>query len=130
MQASNNANFITSYTKTRCQTVMALAVLAIATSGFSLSGRSASNASDENDIPLTGQPYTLNSTLLASSEIKLDSQSRPAPARVRVFDMLPQTDMLSKGDPLWQDIAVTGDLALHIAGSFNDLQMQLWVVRK
>ena len=31
-------------------------------------------------------------------------------------------------DPLWQDIAVSGDIALHISGSFNDLSMQIWAV--
>jgi type VI secretion system protein ImpJ len=33
-------------------------------------------------------------------------------------------------DPLWQEVAVSGDLAMHIAGSFSDLQMQLWAIRK
>lgn len=33
-------------------------------------------------------------------------------------------------DPLWKDIALSGDLAMHIAGSYSDLQMQLWAVRK
>ncbi len=33
-------------------------------------------------------------------------------------------------DPLWKEIALTGDLALHIAGSYSDLSMQLWAVRK
>lgn len=33
-------------------------------------------------------------------------------------------------DPLWQEIAVSGDLAMHIAGSYSDLQMQLWAVRQ
>lgn len=33
-------------------------------------------------------------------------------------------------DPLWQEIAVSGDMALHIAGSYSDLQMQLWAIQK
>jgi type VI secretion system protein ImpJ len=33
-------------------------------------------------------------------------------------------------DPLWREIAVSGDIALHIAGSYADLQMQLWAIRK
>ena len=33
-------------------------------------------------------------------------------------------------DPLWREIALSGDLALHIAGSYTDLQMQLWAIRK
>lgn len=33
-------------------------------------------------------------------------------------------------DPLWREIAVSGDIALHIAGSYSDLQMQLWAIRK
>ena len=33
-------------------------------------------------------------------------------------------------DPLWKEIAVSGDLAMHIAGSYSDLQMQLWAIRR
>ena len=33
-------------------------------------------------------------------------------------------------DPLWKEIAVSGDMAMHIAGSYNDLQMQLWAIRR
>ena len=33
-------------------------------------------------------------------------------------------------DPLWKEIAVSGDIALHIAGSYADLQMQLWAIKK
>jgi len=33
-------------------------------------------------------------------------------------------------DTLWQEIAISGDLAMHIAGSYKDLQMQLWAIRK
>ncbi len=33
-------------------------------------------------------------------------------------------------DPLWKDIAISGDIAMHIAGTFNDLQMQIWAIRK
>ena len=33
-------------------------------------------------------------------------------------------------DPLWNEIAVSGDIAMHIAGSYADLQMQLWAIRK
>jgi len=33
-------------------------------------------------------------------------------------------------DPMWKDIAVSGDIALHIAGSYSDLKMQLWAIQK
>ncbi len=33
-------------------------------------------------------------------------------------------------DSLWKEIAVSGELAMHIAGSYSDLQMQLWAIRK
>lgn len=33
-------------------------------------------------------------------------------------------------DPLWKEVAISGDLAMHIAGNNSDLQMQLWAVRK
>ena len=37
---------------------------------------------------------------------------------------------IREDDPLWEEIAVSGDLAMHIAGRYSDLQMQLWAVRK
>ncbi|NND91251.1 MAG: type VI secretion system baseplate subunit TssK [Granulosicoccus sp.] len=37
---------------------------------------------------------------------------------------------MREDDPLWQEIAVSGDLAMHIAGSYSDLQMQIWAIRK
>lgn len=37
---------------------------------------------------------------------------------------------LREDDALWQEIATSGDLAMHIAGSYSDLQMQLWAVRR
>ena len=33
-------------------------------------------------------------------------------------------------DPLWREISVSGELAIHIAGNFSDLEMQLWAIRK
>lgn len=33
-------------------------------------------------------------------------------------------------DPLWKEIAVSGDIAMHIAGSYSNLKMQLWAIKK
>lgn len=36
---------------------------------------------------------------------------------------------LEKGTPAWQDVIKAGALALHISGSFPDLNLQLWAIR-
>ncbi|RXG03021.1 type VI secretion system baseplate subunit TssK [Enterobacter cloacae] len=36
---------------------------------------------------------------------------------------------LEKGTPAWQDVVKTGALALHISGTFPDLDLQLWAIR-
>ncbi|MBX2883560.1 MAG: type VI secretion system baseplate subunit TssK [Granulosicoccus sp.] len=37
---------------------------------------------------------------------------------------------LRQGDQLWNEIAVSGDIAMHIAGTYSDLSMQLWTIQK
>ena len=37
---------------------------------------------------------------------------------------------LRQGDQLWKEIAVSGDIAMHIAGTYADLSMQLWAIQK
>ena len=37
---------------------------------------------------------------------------------------------MRQDDPLWQEVALSGDIAMHIAGSYSDLQMQLWIVAR
>lgn len=37
---------------------------------------------------------------------------------------------LDRGTSMWSEIAVTGIIALHIAGNFPDLQMQLWTINQ
>ena len=37
---------------------------------------------------------------------------------------------LRQDDQLWQEIARSGDIALHISGNFTDLTMQLWTIQK
>ncbi|MBX2825481.1 MAG: type VI secretion system baseplate subunit TssK [Gammaproteobacteria bacterium] len=37
---------------------------------------------------------------------------------------------MRQGDQLWQEIAVSGDIAMHIAGSYSDLSMQIWTIQK
>ena len=36
---------------------------------------------------------------------------------------------LDKSGPAWADVAATGAVALHVSGSFPDLNMQLWAIR-
>ncbi|HAH8871785.1 type VI secretion system baseplate subunit TssK [Escherichia coli] len=36
---------------------------------------------------------------------------------------------LEKGTPAWQDVIKAGALALHISGTFPDLNLQLWAIR-
>lgn len=36
---------------------------------------------------------------------------------------------LQRGDPLWKEIAVSGDIAMHIAGTYTDLSMQIWTIQ-
>jgi len=36
---------------------------------------------------------------------------------------------VQKNHPQWQEIALSGDIAMHIAGNFQDLQMQFWTIR-
>lgn len=36
---------------------------------------------------------------------------------------------LEKGSPAWQDVVKAGALALHISGTFPDLDLQLWAIR-
>ncbi len=37
---------------------------------------------------------------------------------------------LKQDSPLWRDIASTGDIALHIAGTPSGLEMQMWTIQK
>ena len=37
---------------------------------------------------------------------------------------------LRQNDQLWREIAVSGDIAMHIAGTYSDLSMQLWAIQK
>lgn len=37
---------------------------------------------------------------------------------------------LRQDDQLWKEMALTGDIVLHIAGKFADLTMQMWTIQK
>ncbi|ECL8802153.1 hypothetical protein FT067_24815, partial [Salmonella enterica subsp. enterica] len=36
---------------------------------------------------------------------------------------------LDKSGAAWADVAATGAVALHVSGTFPDLNMQLWAIR-
>lgn len=97
MQASNSVNFITSRAHVVRRTAAIIVAFACAANGCAVSGQSASNTLDDKSLPLTEQPYSIALRLLASSDLNLDSQSRAAPSRVRVFVMQPQTNIASMG---------------------------------
>lgn len=37
---------------------------------------------------------------------------------------------MRQDDQLWKEIALSGDIALHISGSYTDLGMQIWTIQK
>jgi len=37
---------------------------------------------------------------------------------------------MRQDDQLWNEISVSGDIAMHIAGTYSDLSMQIWTIQK
>lgn len=37
---------------------------------------------------------------------------------------------LRQDDPMWKQIATSGDIAMHVAGTYAELSMQLWTIQK
>ena len=51
------------------------------------------------------------------------------PNNIPMYDQFVYFEMQS-GTQLWSEISVTGIIALHIAGNFPDLDMQLWTINQ
>lgn len=51
------------------------------------------------------------------------------PNNIPMYDQFVYFEM-ERGTAMWSEIAVSGIIALHIAGNFPDLQMQLWTINQ
>lgn len=78
---------------------------------------------------------TISSKSKLRDLVEAQSQGIPLKTLVTVPNSIPMYENqvyfeMRDDDPLWRDISVSGELALHIAGNFSDLEMQLWAIRK
>ncbi len=91
------------------------------------------------------QPETLKSQF--SQQITISSRDKlrdlvtshttgvPLAPVIQVPNNIPMYDQfvyfeMERGTAMWSEISVTGIIALHIAGNFPELQMQLWTINQ
>ena len=78
---------------------------------------------------------TISSKAKLRDLVEAQSQGVELKSLVTVPNSIPMYESyvyfeLRQDNPLWQEIAVSGDIAMHVAGSYADLQMQLWTIQK
>jgi len=66
--------------------------------------------------------------------VEAQSQGIALKPMITVPNSIPMYDSyvyfeLQQNHPLWKEIAVSGDIALHVAGSYQELHMQFWTIR-
>jgi type VI secretion system protein ImpJ len=56
-------------------------------------------------------------------------RAMPAPPRQIPYHAGFQYFELEQGGELWQQLRVAGGIAVHVAGEFPGLQLELWAIR-
>jgi type VI secretion system protein ImpJ len=81
------------------------------------------------------QQTTISSKSKLKSLVQAQSQGIKLKHMVTIPNSIPTYENyvyfeIRQDDPIWQEISVSGDIALHISGHFTDLKMQLWTIAK
>ncbi|MEE9318994.1 MAG: type VI secretion system baseplate subunit TssK [Granulosicoccus sp.] len=81
------------------------------------------------------QQTTISSKSKLKGLVQAQSQGIKLKHLVTVPNSIPMYDNyvyfeIQQDDPTWREVAVSGDIAMHISGNYADLQLQLWTISK